>query len=58
MNLLQQVASFVRIAFIRASQPLQGSAESVGGLGIHLFAIVGLACITHSMQVVAVRTSF
>lgn len=48
MNLLQQVATLVWVAFIRASKPLQGSAERLGCVGIQLLAIAGLASITHS----------
>ena len=55
MNLLQQVATFVRVAFVRPRQPLQRRAERRGGLGIQLLAIAGPARINHSFQVVAWR---
>ena len=57
MNLLQQVATFVWIAFVPPRQPLQGGAERLGGLGIQLFAIAGPGRIIHSFQVVAWRQS-
>ena len=55
MNLLQQVAPFVGVAFVRAGKPFERRTERRDGLGIPLFlALSGRpGPITHSFQVVA-----
>jgi hypothetical protein len=58
VNLLQQVATFIRIAFIRPRKPFERRSERRGCLRIQLFAIAGPARVTHSFQVVAWRRSF
>ena len=53
VNLLQQVATFIRITFIRPRQPFERRTERRGGLGIPLFLTGRPGRITHSLQVVA-----
>jgi hypothetical protein len=53
MNLLQQVATFVRVAFIRPREPLERRTERRGCLGIPLFLTGRPARVTHCNQVVA-----
>ena len=58
MNLLQQVATFVRVAFVRPRQPFERRTERRGCLGIPLFLTGRPARITHSCQVVAWQRDF
>ena len=53
MNVLQQVATFVRVAFVRPGQPFERRTERRGCLGIPLVLTGRPARITHSIQVVA-----
>jgi hypothetical protein len=53
MNLLQQVATFVRVAFVRPGKPFERRTERRGCLGIPLFLTGCTARITHSIEVVA-----
>jgi hypothetical protein len=58
MNLLQQVATFVRVAFVRSGKPFERGTERRGGLGIPLFPTGPPGRITHSFQLVAKRRLF
>ena len=58
MNLLQQVATLVRVAFIGPRQPFERRTERRGGLGVPLFLTGRPARITHSFQVVAYDPAF
>ena len=53
MNLLQQVATFIRVALVRPRKPFERGTERRGCLGIPLFATGVPVRITHSIQVVA-----
>ena len=58
MNLLQQVATFVWVAFVRPGKPFERRTERRGSLGIPLLLSGRPARITHSSQVVASERKF
>jgi hypothetical protein len=58
MNLLQQVAAFFWVAFVRPGQPFERRTERRGCLGIPLFLAGRPARITRSLQVVAQDREF
>ena len=58
MNLLQQVATFIRVAFVRPGKPFERRTESRGRLGIPLFLTGRPGRLTHSFQLVAKRRHF
>jgi hypothetical protein len=58
MNLLQQVAPPVRVAFVRSCEPFECRTEFCGGFSIPLFVTGRPARIPHSCQVVAREEDF
>ena len=58
MNLLQQVATFIWVAFVRPRQPFESWTELRSCLGVSAFLTGDAGRITHSVQVVAWRRHF
>ena len=58
VNLLQQIASSIRVAFIRSRKPLQRRLELFGGLGVSPILVGRTATFTHRQEVVAGAWSF